>query len=264
MKSYTKKTRKDHGNDLKSYSSKKHDANLKKNGLLHFQIGLIVSLLTTHLLMEMVFPVLNEDNTAYTIEEYSIEEVDIPNFVPYEEPIPEELPKDTEPPTVLGPDYDVVDNTTTKEVTKDIVVEPNPDPTPLNVKDINYDNPPIDVGPVPFIKVEKVPVFPGCESLNTNEEKRECMSDKINAIVRKHFKTNLAEVYGLQGMQRIDVQFKIDKKGQVGEIKVRAPHPALEKEAKRVIHMIPKMEPGKQRDQEVEVIFVKPILFRVQ
>src|SRR5690606_3046757 len=68
---------------------------------------------------------------------------------------------------------------------------------------------------------------------------------------------------GLTGQQRINVIFKIDKEGNVVEVKSRAPHPALEAEAKRVINSLPKFIPGTQKGKAVVVPYSLPILFKV-
>jgi hypothetical protein len=60
------------------------------------------------------------------------------------------------------------------------------------------------------------------------------------------------------------VIFKIQKDGSISEIKSRAPHPELEKEAIRVIKALPKMQPGMQRGKPVVVPYSLPILFQVQ
>ena len=57
---------------------------------------------------------------------------------------------------------------------------------------------------------------------------------------------------------------KIDKKGNVTGVRSRAPHPRLEKEAARVINMLPKMKPGRQRGKAVVVPYSLPITFQVQ
>ena len=116
---------------------------------------------------------------------------------------------------------------------------------------------------VPFAVIENVPVFPGCERGN-NEKKRKCMSEKIARFVQKKFNTDLAGDLGLTGRQRISVIFKIDKSGNVTGVRARAPHPRLEKEAQRVINLLPKMQPGKQRGKAVIVPYSLPIIFQVQ
>ena len=90
------------------------------------------------------------------------------------------------------------------------------------------------------------------------------MSKKISQFVNKKFNTDLAGDLGLSGRQRINVIFKIDRTGNVVGIRARAPHPGLEKEAKRVIGLLPKMKPGKQRGKPVNVPYSLPIIFQVQ
>src|SRR5690606_34778817 len=45
---------------------------------------------------------------------------------------------------------------------------------------------------VPFAIVDQVPVFPGCENLSSNEERKECMSQKVQEFVTRNFNTNMA------------------------------------------------------------------------
>ena len=97
---------------------------------------------------------------------------------------------------------------------------------------------------VPFSVIENVPEYPGCEK-GSNSEKRKCMSAKIAKFVQRNFNTKIAGDLGLSGRQRVNVIFKIDQSGSVVEVRSRAPHPRLEKEAARVINMLPKMKPGR-------------------
>ena len=116
---------------------------------------------------------------------------------------------------------------------------------------------------VPFAIIEYVPEYPGCEKGN-NSEKRKCMSTKIREFVQLNFNTDLAGDLGLYGRQRINVIFKIDKKGNVVGVRSRAPHPRLEQEAIRIINMLPKMKPGRQRGKAVIVPYSLPITFKVE
>ncbi|MCB4799763.1 energy transducer TonB [Neotamlana laminarinivorans] len=116
---------------------------------------------------------------------------------------------------------------------------------------------------VPFSVIDEVPVFPGCQDLQTVEEKRSCMSKKISEHVNKNFNTNMADSLGLTGRQRINVIFKIDTHGNVIAVRSRAPHPALEAEAKRVVKTLPKMVPGKHKGKSVNVPYSLPIIFQV-
>ena len=67
---------------------------------------------------------------------------------------------------------------------------------------------------------------------------------------------------GIQG--RVFVNFIISKDGSITDIKMRGPDKNLEKEAKRIISLLPQMIPGKQRGRPVRVPFSIPITFPLQ
>ncbi|MFD2517022.1 M56 family metallopeptidase [Salinimicrobium flavum] len=119
------------------------------------------------------------------------------------------------------------------------------------------------MGDVPFAVIEEVPVFPGCESMDSNEGRKQCMTEKITEIVSQNFDTSLGKQLGLTGINRVYVQFKINKEGVVEVMGVRATHPELEEEARRVVNLIPDMTPGKHNGNEVGVLYTIPITFRV-
>ncbi|MGB8705015.1 MAG: M56 family metallopeptidase [Gillisia sp.] len=115
---------------------------------------------------------------------------------------------------------------------------------------------------VPFAVIDQVPIFPGCENLTTNKEKKDCMTSKIQNFVAKNFDIAGVKPFSKKGVNRVIVQFKIDKTGSVTDIKARASSPELENEAKRLINSLPKMEPGKQKGQPVNVVYSLPIVFQ--
>lgn len=117
---------------------------------------------------------------------------------------------------------------------------------------------------IPFSVIENVPVFPGCESAGNNTERKLCMSKSVTQMVSKNFNTELAADLGLSGINKIFVQFKIDKNGNVANVQSRAPHPDLQTEAERVIKLLPQMKPGMQRGKAVGVLYSLPIKFKVQ
>lgn len=122
---------------------------------------------------------------------------------------------------------------------------------------------PSGMGDVPFAVIDEVPVFPGCESLDSNEDRKTCMSEKVIEFVNKNFNTSLGNQLNLTRINRVYVQFKISKDGNVEVLGARAPHPALEEEARRVVNLLPQMTPGKQNGQEVGVLYSLPITFQV-
>ena len=117
---------------------------------------------------------------------------------------------------------------------------------------------------IPFAVIEEVPIYPGCEDLPDKEAKKKCLSSNVTRFIQSKFNTELASELGLDGRQRIAVQFRIDKHGNVVDVRARAPHPMLEAEAINVVSSLPKMTPGKQRGRPVGVLYSLPILFKVE
>ena len=114
-----------------------------------------------------------------------------------------------------------------------------------------------------FAVIGQVPAFPGCDTSVSNDEQRKCFSDKINKIVIENFDLDLGKTLGLVGKQKIYVRFTINKEGNITNVKSRAPHPELEREARRVVKLIPQVEPGKQDGELINVTFDLPIRFNV-
>lgn len=113
-----------------------------------------------------------------------------------------------------------------------------------------------------FINVEIVPAFPGCKG--SNEELKKCFSQKVKELVDDEFDVSVSEGLDLSGKQRISVQFVVDQVGNIVDVKVRAPHKRLEKEAQRVIELLPQMTPGQQQQKSVRVKYNLPIVFEIQ
>lgn len=117
---------------------------------------------------------------------------------------------------------------------------------------------------IPFAVIEKVPVYPGCESNGDNAAAKKCMSQSITAFVVDNFNADIGSEVGLSGTNKIFVQFKIDQEGKVVDVRSRAPHPSLEKEAERVIGMLPQMKPGMQKGEAKSVLYSLPIAFKIE
>lgn len=115
---------------------------------------------------------------------------------------------------------------------------------------------------VPIQYVEEVPVFPGCEN-GTNTAKKQCFDQALSKLISKNFNASIAEDLKLTGKHKILTSFKIDKEGEVVDIQASAAHTLLAKEAIRVLKLIPKLKPGKQRDYTVIVPYSLPINFNV-
>ena len=193
------------------------------------------------------------DIGALNLEEENEEEIPIIDLV---------KPPPPPPPPPAAPE--VIELVEDEEEVEETVIESSEtdQEEEIEVEEIEIEEVVEDVE-VPFAVIENVPEYPGCER-GSNAEKRKCMSDKIAKFVQRKFNTDLAGDLGLSGRQRISVIFKIDKNGNVVGVRSRAPHPRLEKEAARVINMLPKMKPGRQRGKPVIVPYSLPITFQVQ
>ena len=249
-------------------ASRKHEANLRRNPTLHFQVGLILALLVAIFFLEVKMPekAYNLPTTDYDPEvavwdeqfqvEKKVVEITVPKI---EEPAPAQpqLPDEVTP---VDDDTVLIESKLegTSEVESDTLLV---DPGVVDYVD-TVDEP--EEEEVPFRRIEEVPLFPGCEGLDTNDERKACMSSKINKIVYRKFNTSLGEELGLRGINRIYVQFTVDKGGYITKIKTRGPHAKLEKEAERVIKSLPQMQPGKQRSMPVGVVYNLPITFKIE
>ena len=117
---------------------------------------------------------------------------------------------------------------------------------------------------VSFINIQNAPVFKGCEGLSKAENKV-CFDKKMKRFVQRNFDAGLANELGLNaGKYKIRTQFIIDEKGNVIDIKIRAPHRQLEKETSRLIKKLPQFTPGQQQNRFVRVRYTLPIAFSVE
>ena len=116
---------------------------------------------------------------------------------------------------------------------------------------------------VPFAIIEDAPVYPGCKG--SKAQKKKCLQEKIKKHVNRKYNTGLAGDLGLDpGKKKVYVQFKISKTGNIVDVRARGPHKRLEKEAIRVVKLLPKMIPGKQRGRAVGVKYTLPITLLVE
>jgi protein TonB len=236
-------------------SKKNPKADVSRNGSIYFAVGLALMLFLTYSTLNY---------KTYDKSDIDIGKLNLDEELDEEIPIIEQvIPPPPPPPPPAAPEViEVVEDEEEIEETVIESTETDQEEEIVEVEEIEVEEVVEDVE-VPFAVIENVPEYPGCER-GSNAEKRKCMSDKIAKFVQRKFNTDLAGDLGLSGRQRISVIFKIDKNGNVTGVRSRAPHPRLEKEAARVINMLPKMKPGRQRGKPVIVPYSLPITFQVQ
>ncbi|MEM6686782.1 MAG: VIT domain-containing protein [Bacteroidota bacterium] len=117
---------------------------------------------------------------------------------------------------------------------------------------------------VPFTIIEESPTFSGCENATNSIERKRCTTTKIQELVITNFNISAINELNLsEGIQRAFALFTINKEGIIEDIRVRASHPRIEAEVKRVIRLLPQMRPGHQRGINIDVRYTLPIIFRV-
>ena len=102
----------------------------------------------------------------------------------------------------------------------------------------------------PYQAVEQMPQLPGGEAALLK-----FINEKIKYPIP-------AQEAGIQG--RVVVRFVVSKTGEIKDVTVlRSVESSLDKEAVRVIQMMPKWIPGKQNGNNVAVYFTVPVVFKL-
>jgi len=252
-------------NDQPKAFSKREDkknVNIPWNSRFYFQVGLIVSLLAVFFAMQAtlgmrVNPVAYNDPgidlTEYYSNTYVLEPpvVEPPKWIK-KKTVPK-IPKITDL-IIMVPDSTLDVPDVEMPTTEQPVVAPPIQGPPTA---------PVDSGPETLNTVEFVPIFPGCEDLGSNQEKIACMSSKINKFIRRNFRTNRFNDLKVGSKQNIYVEFRINKSGDVADVRAIAKHASLKQEAIRTLNKLPKMKPGMQGEHNVSVMYTVPIRFQV-
>ncbi len=237
---------------------KSSKARLSPHRKLFFQLGLVLTLLLIYIALEWK-----------TVDRYisDLEQVTIQNEEFIEIPITQRI-LEIKPPPPPPPAPEKIEIVTNEEDIIETVLESTEtdetefvDVTEYEQIEEIIEEEEIEKD-VPFAIIEEAPVYPGCKG--DKKALRQCLQDKINKHVTKHFRVDLAQELGLEeGKKKVYVQFKIDKTGEIVDIRARGPHVRLEKEAIRVVQLLPRMTPGKQRTKPVRVSYTLPITLEV-
>lgn len=115
-----------------------------------------------------------------------------------------------------------------------------------------------------FGSIDNPPRFIEAKKLSKEEAKKH-FKRNITKFVQENFNIKTTQSLDLrEGKHKIYIQFTIDEKGNSINIKVRAPHIKLEKEAVRLIKKLPRFISGKNKGKSVKTIYTLPIVFMVE
>lgn len=121
----------------------------------------------------------------------------------------------------------------------------------VEVKEQVIAEPVVDDEPVSIAMVEQKPSFPGGEAA------------MYTWLSQNIVYPPAASEEGVQG--RVVVEFVVGKDGSITSARVvRNRHPALDREALRVIQAMPRWVPGRNNGQPVKVTYTLPVTFKLQ
>lgn len=102
-----------------------------------------------------------------------------------------------------------------------------------------------------FSVVEQNPEFPGGDNA------------RVNFFIKNITYPKVALEKGIQG--KIIVSFVVERDGSITNVKIiKGKDPDLDAEALRVVKMMPKWKPGKQRGIPVRCLYTLPVVFVLQ
>jgi len=252
----------------------KKNVNVRVNPFINFQIGLVAALLLAYVVIEVTTTQVEPERIVYAASPDQNPDWNNPVFkqVPNEEVkmVEKSKPVKDTPPDVVPDHTPEPDPTPDPEPEKPVEqpvkgtapVGKDPAPSTTTVKGNPAPKAPVTTS---MDGVDSMPLFPGCESLDNNTERKKCFNEQMHRFVQRKFNTGIANDIGLESGSKvkITVLFTIDENGRPTDIKVRAPHKELEKESYRVIRKLPRITPGKIKGEAVSVYFALPIVFKV-
>ncbi len=236
---------------------KNPEIEIGRNSSLYFAIGLNLMLFLSWQALEY---------KTYDKDLASIDIIDVDEEIDEEIPVINiNTPPPPPPPVAITESIEIVEDAEEVEETiiesTETALDDAIEERVISVSDVDVEEVEEEVE-VPFAAIEDVPIFPGCEG-KSRKEMKDCFQKKIQEHVVKNFRYPQTAIdLGIQG--RVSVIFVIDSKGHTIKVRSRGPDKILEKEAERIIGLLPKMTPGKQRGRSVKVSYAIPIFFKYQ
>lgn len=221
---------------------KNPEVNLENKRLVYFMAGLMFSLGVVLIAFEW---------TKYEGETQSLGKLQLDLEEEEMIPITQQQPPPPPPPPPQTTIIEIVDDE--EELEEELIIEDTEldDDEEIEFMDIPDEEP--VAAPEIFTVVEEMPEFPGGEG-------------KLLQYLADNTKyPPIARDAGIQGI--VYVKFVVNEKGQIEDDKIevlRSVHPALDKEAIRVVKSMPDWKPGRQRGKPVNVYFNLPIRFTLR
>ena len=231
-------------------------SNLENYSKIFMQIGLVLALFVTYAAIE---------KKTYDKTTGSLGVVNMNAMMDEDIPITERVEpvKPKTPPPPAPEKIEVVEDE--KEVEETVIESTETDENEaVEVEEIvEIEEAEEVIEDVNFMIIEDAPVFPGCKG--SKKELKNCFSKKVQKHFTRKFDADLPNELGLSpGKKRVFIGFKINRQGYIVNIQARAPHPKIKAEVIKVMKMLPRMKPGKQRGKPVGVSYNIPFSLLVE
>jgi protein TonB len=211
-------------------SKKNPKISLENKKAMFFQIGLAITLLVVLIAFEWK----SYDKSNYNLGDLNLDDME-EEIIPITRQEVKPPPPPPPPPEIIEIVEDEV------EIEKELEIEET-ETDEDEIVEVEEDDEEF------FMVVENMPEFPGGDL-------------GLMKFIQKNVKyPAIAKEYNITG--KVYVSFIVDKQGKVTNVKiVRGVDKNLDAEALRVVSLLPKYKPGKQRGKSVRVMFTIPINF---
>lgn len=252
-----KKRNQDYGAfELRKDSSRRH-----RVGIIAALILLVLVIFAPILYKQIIEKVKDRNVEVTTLSNIEIEKkVEKPKDIIIEKPAPPLKSSIKFTPPVIKPDEEVQEDEEIK--TQEELINTDINISVADVKGTDEENGQ-DIGDLnnmivgedttstPYAVVEQMPEFPGGEAA-------------LQRYLKNSIKyPNIAMENGIQG--KVYVGFVVERNGSISNVRIaRGVDASIDKEAMRVIRLMPKWIPGKQNGEPVRVSFTAPINFALE
>ena len=249
---------KDRNQEYGAFELRKDSSRRHRLGIIAAIVLLILVIFVPILYKQIIEKVKDRNVEVTTLSNIEIEKkVEKPKDIIIEKPAPPLKSSIKFTPPVIKPDEEVQEDEEIKTQEELINTDVNISVADVqgtdeeNGQDIGDLNNMIvgeDTTSTPYAVVEQMPEFPGGE-----------------AALQRYLKNsvkypNIAMENGIQG--KVYVGFVVERNGSISNVRIaRGVDASLDKEAMRVVRLMPKWIPGKQNGEPVRVSFTAPINF---
>ena len=110
-----------------------------------------------------------------------------------------------------------------------------------------------------FYSLERKPIYNGCETLSSDDEKFECFQQKLGEYVKDNFKTNSM---GWGSSEKMTIKFEIDQEGYVSDVKIAKGAESDKIQMEKILKMLPQFTPGMYQGKYVKTSYILPVVIR--